>query len=88
MVLTGEQRLDLLFPYVEIMKDCRETIGLSQARLAEEVGLSTKYVTLVEGCKRTPALESLVALMAAAGVKRETAEDLMREVLDSFEWQE
>lgn len=88
MVLTGEQRFEILYPYVEIMKDCRETESLSQARLAEAVGLSTKYVTLVEGGKRTPALESLVALMAEAGVKRETAEDLMREILDSFEWRE
>jgi transcriptional regulator with XRE-family HTH domain len=88
MVLTGEQRQKILYPYVEIMRDCRDAISLSQARLAEAVGLSTKYVTLVENGKRTPSLESLLALMAEAGVRKETAEDLMQEVLGSFEWQE
>ena len=88
MVLDNEQRQALLYPYVEIMRDCRETSELSQKRLADEVGLSPKYVTLVEGGKRTPSIESLLALMAAAGVKKETADDLVQEVIGSFEWQE
>lgn len=86
MVLKQADRHKIYYAYVEIMKDCRETINLSQARLAEAVGLSPKYVTLVEGGKRTPTLESLLALMAASEVKRETAEDLVQEVLDSFDW--
>lgn len=86
MVLKQPDRHKLYYAYVEIMKDCRESIFLSQAKLAELVGLSPKYVTLVEGGKRTPTLESLLALMAASEVKRETAEDLVQEVLGSFEW--
>jgi len=86
MALTQDERHKLYFAYVEIVKDCREAIGFSQARLADEAGLSNKYITLVEGGKRTPTLESLLALMAAAEVKRETAEDLVQEVLGSFEW--
>jgi transcriptional regulator with XRE-family HTH domain len=87
MVLSGEQRYTLLHPYVEILRDCRESSSLSQARLAGAAGLSTKYVTLVEGGKRVPSLESLLALMANAGVKRRTAEQLVRDVLNSFTWQ-
>jgi len=87
MGLNTKDRQELLYPYVEIMQDCRKLAGLSQAKLGEEVGFSMKYVTLIEGQRRTPALDSLLALMAAAGVERATAERLVKEVLDSFEWQ-
>lgn len=86
MVLKTQERQELFYPYVEIMRDCREGNDLSQAKLAEAVGLSTKYITLLESGRRTPSLEALLALMAEAGVKKETAEDLVHEILSSFKW--
>lgn len=86
MVMKPAEKKDLYFPYVEILKDIRQQEGISQSALAESVGLSSKYVTLVESGKRVPTVECLLALMAEVGVARETAEDLMKEVLDQFEW--
>jgi len=86
MVLKQAERHQLYYTYVEIMRDCREVNELSQSSLAREVGLSSKYVTLVEGGKRTPSLESLLALMAASQVKRKTAENLVKEILGRFDW--
>lgn len=86
MVLTSEKKRELYFPYIEILQDVRTQDGVSQKDLAEAVGLSSKYVTLIEGKKRVPTVECLLALMASAGVRRETAEDMVKEVLDQFEW--
>lgn len=86
MVLKQAERHQLYYSYVEIMRDCRAVNELSQSSLAREVGLSSKYVTLVEGGKRTPSLESLLALMAASQVRRKTAEKLVSEVLSRFDW--
>ena len=87
MVLSQEKRQQLYWPYVEIMKDCRTNVSLSQAKLAKDADLSPKYVTLIEGGRRCPSLESLLALMASSGVERATAEALVKEVLDNFEWE-
>ena len=86
MVLTPEKKKELYLPFVEILKDVRTQDGGSQKDLAESVGLSAKYVTLIEGHKRVPTVECLVALMARAGVRRETVKDLLTELLDQFEW--
>lgn len=88
MVLTPEERQELYEPYLEILRDCRKQAGTSQSDLAEAVNLSSKYVTLVEGGKRVPTLESLLALMAEAGVMRSTAERLLEELMSKFEWKE
>lgn len=86
MVLTPEKKKELYHPYVEILKDVRTQDGVSQKDLAGEVGLSSKYVTLIEGGKRIPTVECLIALMARAGVARDAVENLLRELLDQFEW--
>lgn len=88
MVLTPQERQDLYAPYLEILRDCRTQAGTSQADLAEAVNLSSKYVTLVEGGKRVPTVESLLALMAEAGVLRSTAEGMLEELMSRFEWKE
>jgi len=88
MVLNPEERLELLSPYLEILRDCREQYGKSQAEIAEATNLSTKFVTFIEAGKRVPAIESILALMAEAGVRRSTAEQLMGELVDLFEWKE
>jgi ribosome-binding protein aMBF1 (putative translation factor) len=88
MVLTPEERQGLYEPYLEILRDCRKQSGTSQADLAEAVNLSSKYVTLVEGGKRVPTVESLLALMAEAGVLRSTAEGMLAELMGRFKWEE
>jgi DNA-binding XRE family transcriptional regulator len=88
MVLTSEQRQDLFIPYLEILRDCRIQSGVSQAKVAGAVNLSSKYVTLVEGGRRIPAVESLIAMMAASGVMRSTAEQMLQELVACFEWAE
>lgn len=87
MILTPEERQVLYTPYLEILRDCRIQAGVSQAALAAAVDLSSKYVTLVEGARRTPAVESLLALMAEAGVRRSTADQMLQELLACFEWE-
>lgn len=86
MVLTTLERQDLYLPYLEILRDCRTQAGMSQTILGELVNLSPKYVTLIEGGRRIPTVESLLALMASAGVMRSTAEQLVQELLECFEW--
>ena len=88
MVLTSEQRQELFVPYLEILRDCRTQSGVSQAKVAQSVNLSSKYVTLVEGGRRIPAVESLLAMMAASGVMRSTAEQMLQELVECFEWAE
>ena len=88
MVLTTLERQDLYSPYTEIMRDCRMQWGISQSDLARAVNLSSKYVTLIEGGRRTPTAESLLALMAESGVMRSTAEQMLRELLERFKWKE
>jgi len=87
MVITVEEKQKLYAPYIEILRDCRLQNGLSQADLAKESGLSSKYVTLIEKGKRVPSVESLMALMADAGVLRATAEELFNELANRFMWQ-
>jgi len=88
MVLTSEERQEFYAPYLEILRDCRTQAGISQTDLAASVSLSAKYVTLVEGGRRTPAVESLLALMARSGVRRTTAEQMLQELMECFEWKE
>jgi transcriptional regulator with XRE-family HTH domain len=88
MVLTTEERKELYAPYLEILRDCRLQARASQADLADAVNLSAKYVTLIEGCRRVPTVESLLALMAEAGVLRSTAAQMLEELMACFEWKE
>ena len=88
MVMDSEDRRRLYAPYVEILHDCRVQQTLSQTRLAENVSLSAKYVTLIESGRRVPTPECLLALMASVGVARKTALELVTELVDQFEWQE
>ena len=69
-VLKPEEKMSLYYPYVEILKDVRQQEVRSQSDLAIAVGLSHKYVTLVESGKRIPTLECLIALMACLALQR------------------
>lgn len=86
MVLNSEERKEFLAPYVEIVRESRIRNGISQSDLAEAVNLSTKYVTFVEGGSRVPSVETLLAMMAASGVRQSVADELIMELVDLFEW--
>jgi len=86
-MLNGK-REKLYKAYLEIIRDCRVMNNRSQAKVARAAGLSGKYVNMLELGRRSPALESLLALCSAAGVGRATATQLVTEVLDSFDWEE
>lgn len=88
MVLTSLERQYLYEPYLEILRDYRIQNKVTQTELAAKVNLSSKYVTLVEGGKRIPTIETMLALLAATGIMRSTAEQLMQELIERFEWQE
>lgn len=88
MVLTSIERQDLYTPYLEILRDYRIQKRTTQIELAAKVNLSSKYVTLVEGGKRVPTIETMLALLAATGIMRSTAEQLMQELIERFEWEE
>jgi transcriptional regulator with XRE-family HTH domain len=88
MVLTSLERQFLYEPYLEILRDYRIQNRITQTELAAKVNLSSKYVTLVEGGKRIPTIETMLALLAATGIMRSTAEQLMQELIERFEWQE
>jgi transcriptional regulator with XRE-family HTH domain len=47
---------------------CRTNIGLSQADLAEKVGVSVSYISLIEKNKRDPPLSTVERVAAALGV--------------------
>lgn len=86
MILPPAKKQAIYDPYVEMLQDLRQSQNLTQSFLAESVGLSAKYVTLIEGRKRVPALDSLLSLMAEVGLQRSTAERLVGEILDQFTW--
>ena len=86
MVLSQEKRRQLLSPFVEVMADVRDLNGLTQSELAEMADVSTKYVGLVERGQKVPQVETLLAMMAEAGVRRNEASELVGELLDQFEW--
>ena len=86
MVLTPEQKQKIYAPYIDLLHDTRISFGITQSVLANVAGLSAKYVTLIEGDQRVPSLDCLFALMAHAGISREKAEKLSRDILDAFQW--
>ncbi len=86
MAFDPENRKELYLPYMEILKDVRQQEGVSQAMLAKATNLSEKYVLLIEGGRRVPSVEVLLALMAEAGVRRSAAEELVKDLLEQFEW--
>jgi len=86
MILSPKKKQQIYGPYIKAMQNARRMQNLSQAALAEGVGLSSKYVTLIESNKRVPSLDCLLALMARSGVRREVADNLVAEIMDRFEW--
>lgn len=88
MALSTEEKEALYRGYVEIVTDCRKDNNISQTALSQKAGCSDKYVTLIESGRRTPSLEMLIALMAAAGVRRSAAQELFDNLADDLEWME
>jgi len=86
MILSPKKKQQIYTPYIRALQSARKENDLSQAALAEAVGLSSKYVTLIESHKRVPSLDCLLALLAQSGVQRSLAHNLVEEIMDRFEW--
>lgn len=86
-MLNKEEKEDLIFQYVEVLRDVRKSHGLTQVALAEACGLNCKYVTHIEQRYRCPSLQSLILLLSTAGASRRTALNLAEEFIDGFDWE-
>ena len=86
-MLTKEEKEDLIFQYVEVLRDVRKSHGLTQVKLSEACGLNDKYVTHIEQKCRCPSLQSLILLLSVAGANRQTALNLAEEFIDGFDWE-
>jgi transcriptional regulator with XRE-family HTH domain len=84
MEFSKEAKAEMIDPYVDIVEELRKGNGRPQMEIAEGVGLSEKYVALIERRERLPAFEVLLALLAEAGAPREVGENMMEELLDQF----
>jgi DNA-binding XRE family transcriptional regulator len=54
------------------LRRARATSTLSQKRLAEQVGLDPSYLSMVEGGKRVPKIEALIAIADALNMNLST----------------
>jgi transcriptional regulator with XRE-family HTH domain len=50
------------------IKMCRTSLGLSQEALAQKVGVSMSYISLIEQGKRDPAMSTVEQIADALGV--------------------
>ncbi len=64
--------------FAENLRHHREQRGLSQEALAEICGLHRTEISLLERCKRSPRLETIVIL--AQGLKLDSAGDLLEHI--------
>lgn len=60
------------------IQKCREEKGMTQERLAEQVGISWNYLGAIEREVKTPKLETLVRIINALEV---SADDVMLDVI-------
>ena len=67
------------------LKFYRKKRGLSQAQLAEKIGIATPYLALIETCKSFPSAEMIERL--AAGLEQDTL-DLFSLYPIKHEWKE
>jgi transcriptional regulator with XRE-family HTH domain len=52
----------------QVLRDCRDKVGLSQEELAGRADVDRTYVSLLERGRRQPSLEMLFKLSQALGV--------------------
>lgn len=53
----------------EALRSARQGKGFSQRHVARAAGISEAELSRIEGCKRTPSLDTLVRLARALGVR-------------------
>ena len=87
-MLTEEKRRKIFAAYVEIARDCRRENHRSQSQVAQRMDISTQHVSSLEGNQRVGAMETIIALCAASGVKKETVNRFVAEILAEEEWEE
>jgi transcriptional regulator with XRE-family HTH domain len=63
----------------------RNELGLSQAKLAEQVDTATRYIAMIEGCKNFPSPEMIERIAAALG---KDSADLFAITPIQRDWQE
>jgi len=51
------------------LREVRKQVGYTQAQLAENAGVSTKYVGAIEGGKENPTIEVVARLSRALGLR-------------------
>jgi transcriptional regulator with XRE-family HTH domain len=56
--------------YGEKIKTARERIGLSQYELAERVGCTDAYVSMIENGRRTPSIEMILQFAQVLGTPK------------------
>ena len=67
------------------IKAYRKKMGLSQAQLAEKVGIATRYLAVIETCKSFPTPEMLERI--AEGLELDTL-DLLSLYSQQYEWKD
>lgn len=54
---------ELLNTYGQIIKDARQTAGLTQEELAEQIGITTRYIMAIENENKQPSMKVLFKLI-------------------------
>lgn len=64
----------------EALKEARSKVGISQAKLAAEAGVSPGYVAMIELGQRKPSLGVVLAMARALGVTPSSFSDVVEAV--------
>jgi len=65
--MTDEEKL-IVMHFAFKMKECRESLGISQERLAEYAGLHRTYIGSIERSEKIPSLVTVVKIAKALNV--------------------
>lgn len=68
-----------LFLFHEYMKMLRDSLGMKQDELADTLGISRPYISLMETGKRSPSLKVLYRLRKAYGFSLDAMVDRVEE---------
>lgn len=61
------------------IKECRESLGLTQEQFAEKIGMASNYISTVERGASFPRCENLIAIINGLGV---SADAIFCDVID------
>jgi DNA-binding XRE family transcriptional regulator len=70
-LIVGELTMDdLLKTFCQTIKTARQAAGLTQEKLAEHVGITTRYIIAIENESKHPCMKVLIKIIRA--LKRKT----------------